>query len=93
MPKCVSGWPNPVLPCRSVCLEFVDKCQGLLALASHAGMFRALCDLLPQQDYSPTTCFIPQGFTPSTTAVLGKYGGDSHTKRRGVLVGNFEKNS
>jgi len=33
-------------------------------------MFRALCDLLPQQDYSPTTCFIPEGFTPSTTAVL-----------------------
>jgi len=70
MPKCVTGWPTPVLPCRSVCLEFVNKCQGILALASHAGMFRALCDLLPQQDYSPTTCFIPEGFTPSTTAVL-----------------------
>lgn len=73
MPKCVTGWPTPVLPCRSVCLEFVNKCQGILALASHAGMFRALCDLLPQQDYSPTTCFIPEGFTPSTTAVLGKH--------------------
>ena len=73
MPKCVTGWPNPVLPCRSVCLEFVSKCQGLLALASHAGLFRALCDLLPQQDLSPTTCFVPEGFTPSTTAALGKF--------------------
>ena len=73
MPKCLEGWPKPVLPCRSVCLEFVNKCQGLLSLASHAGMFRALCDLLPQQDYSPTTCFIPKGFIPSTTAAVSKY--------------------
>ena len=91
MPKCVTGGSKPVLPCRSVCLEFVNKCQGLLALASHAGMFRALCDLLPQQDYSPTTCFIPEGFTPSTTDALGKYGGTSMLKRRRLLVVNFEK--
>lgn len=73
MPKCVKGRPTPVFPCRSVCLEFVSKCQGLLALASHAGMFRALCDLLPEPNYNPNTCFIPEGFTPSASAAAGKY--------------------
>ena len=72
MPKCVEGLQKPVLPCRSVCLEFVNKCQGLLSLASHAGMFRALCDLLPEQDNFPNTCFVPEGFKPSTSNP-GKY--------------------
>lgn len=34
----------------------------LLSLASHAGLFRALCDLLPEQDSWPNTCFVPDGF-------------------------------
>ncbi|KAL9963458.1 hypothetical protein ACROYT_G026969 [Oculina patagonica] len=76
MPKCVAGVQKPVLPCRSVCLEFVSKCQGLLALASHAGMFRALCDLLPQQDYLPNTCFKPKGFKPSTASTVARRGGE-----------------
>jgi len=73
MPKCVQGRPTPVLPCRSVCLEFVSKCQTLLSVASHAGMFRALCDLLPEQNSNSETCFIPVGFTPSVSAAAGKY--------------------
>lgn len=62
MPKCVEGVERPIPPCRSVCLEFVGSCQMLLSLASHAGLFRALCDLLPEQDSWPNTCFVPDGF-------------------------------
>lgn len=69
MPKCMEGHPKPVMPCRSVCLEFVNKCHRLLSLASHAGLFRSLCDLLPEQDALLTTCFVPKGFTASTTSV------------------------
>ena len=62
MPKCVEGVERPIPPCRSVCLEFVGSCQSLLSVASHAGLFRALCDLLPEQDSWPNTCFVPDGF-------------------------------
>lgn len=68
MPKCVEGVNRPILPCRSVCLEFVSGCQAFLAAASHAGLFRALCDLLPEQDYFSYTCFVPKGFKPSIPA-------------------------
>ena len=68
MPKCVEGLSRPVLPCRSVCLEFVGKCKTLLSLASHGGLFRALCDLLPERDTFPNTCFIPKGFKPTIPA-------------------------
>lgn len=75
MPKCMEGHPKPVMPCRSVCLEFVNKCHRLLSLASHAGLFRSLCDLLPEQDALLTTCFVPKGFTASTTSgkLLAQY--------------------
>ena len=71
MPKCVEGVERPILPCRSVCLEFVGKCQKFLSRASHAGLFRAICDLLPEQDIWPNTCFVPQGFKPTIPA--GRY--------------------
>lgn len=65
MPKCVEGVERPILPCRSVCLEFVGNCQNFLSVASHGGLFRALCDLLPEQDVWPNTCFVPKGFKPT----------------------------
>lgn len=74
MPKCVEGLSRPVLPCRSVCLEFVGKCKTLLSLASHGGLFRALCDLLPERDTFPNTCFIPKGFKPTIPAVANRGG-------------------
>lgn len=80
MPKCVEGQQKPVLPCRSVCLDFVNKCHRLLSLASHAGLFRSLCDLLPEQDTFVTTCFVPQGFTASTTSVNRRNGQCSKIK-------------
>lgn len=74
MPKCVEGVQRPILPCRSVCLEFVASCQHFLSLASHAGLFRALCDLLPEQDMWPNTCFVPKGFKPTIPAVAKRGG-------------------
>ena len=68
MPKCVEGVQRPILPCRSVCLEFVHQCNVLLSYASHHGLFRALCDLLPEQDTWPNTCFVPNGFKPSSSS-------------------------
>ena len=70
MPKCVQG--RPVLPCRIVCLEFVSRCQTYLSWASHAGMLRALCDLLPEQTSTFDNCFIPEKFTPSISTTDGK---------------------
>lgn len=75
MPKCVEGVNRPILPCRSVCLEFVGKCQTFLSLASHAGLFRAMCDLLPEQDSYPTTCFMPKDFKPSSVPSVAKRSG------------------
>lgn len=74
MPKCVEGVERPIPPCRSVCLEFVGSCQMLLSLASHAGLFRALCDLLPEQDSWPNTCFVPDGFKRTLPAVAKRGG-------------------
>ncbi|KXJ25681.1 hypothetical protein AC249_AIPGENE26670 [Exaiptasia diaphana] len=62
-PKCVEHLSRPVLPCRSVCNDFVHKCSKELHLVAMQGMLSAMCDLLPIYDSNnPDTCFVPEGF-------------------------------
>jgi len=92
MPKCVEGVERPILPCRSVCLEFVSGCQNYLSLASHAGLFRALCDLLPEQDFFPNTCFVPKGFKPTIPAVAKRGGTCSKVVKPGYCTADLHYN-
>jgi len=67
-PKCVEHLATPILPCRSVCNEFVHKCGTELHKVALQGMFAAMCDLLPAYDGKADTCFIPNGFNVSLAA-------------------------
>lgn len=64
-PKCEEHLTRPILPCRSVCNDFVHKCRDELHLAAMQGMFSSMCDLLPVYDGNPDTCFVPKGFNVS----------------------------
>lgn len=64
-PKCVPGVSKPVLPCRSVCNDFVHRCIQQLNLVAMHGMLAAMCDLLPEYNNKTQDCFLPEGFNMS----------------------------
>ena len=69
-PKCVTGSPNPVLPCRRVCGEFLKQCETTLR-RFHLDYMVGLCLILPNKTASSGTCFEPQNFR-TNDSVRGK---------------------
>jgi len=67
VPKCEEGRKTPWIPCRKVCTKFVGDCVHVLSQAGLAGLFTALCDLLPDENKQSNKCFYPDNFQDSSS--------------------------
>lgn len=67
VPKCEESQRKPLVPCRKVCTNFVGECLDTLRIAGLAGMFTALCDLLPDENILSKNCFYPWKFNDTSS--------------------------
>ena len=69
-PKCVTGSPNPVLPCRRVCGEFLKQCETTVS-GFLVDYMVGICQVLPNKTASSGECLEPQDFR-TNDSVRGK---------------------
>jgi hypothetical protein len=76
LPKCSVEGPqnNPVLPCREVCEQFVEQCEGKLKDNNLKLLYSTLCTILPEGKLGSIKCIKPKGFERQPNAKkIGKY--------------------
>ena len=72
VPRCRTDMPNPSLPCREVCWEFVRGCGKKMDLLG-LNWLKSLCSVLnTTTTKNPDHCFVPLGFKPPLNSSQGK---------------------
>ena len=66
LPKCAEGVRHAVLPCRSVCYQFLEDCrQHVLRSSLGLSRFVRMCNVLQYDVDDPNDCIKPTGFKPT----------------------------